>query len=53
MERRGGGLDPANELVVFVHEDMEFVAELGLRALLCPGATARWLARGNALWPAE
>jgi hypothetical protein len=38
MERRGGGLDPANELVVLVHEDMEFVAELGLRALLCPGA---------------
>ena len=38
MERRGGGLEPADELVVPVHEDVEFVAEVGFRPLLRPGA---------------
>ena len=40
MERRGGGLEPADELVVPVHEDVEFIPEVGCRSFLRPGAVA-------------
>ena len=52
MERRGGGLEPADELVVPVHEDVEFIPEVGFRPLLRPGAVTAaprlcLLARGH------
>ncbi len=40
VERRGGGLDPADQLTVLVEQDVEFVPEPGLRALPGPGTVA-------------
>ena len=48
MERRGGGLDPADDLVVPVHEDVEFIPEVGCRSFLRPGAVASLPARPGA-----
>jgi len=40
MHRCGGCLDPPDELVLLIHEDMEFVTKPRLRSLFGPGAIA-------------